>query len=105
MVMSEMGKDISIHIIGESSTQMDVASGGGGGTAGYSVANFRSGSLYSNSTAQRTLGGFAQQGDYYIYVESQKMGTDGFASGGSVNNYLLNTSSARSTGFCIYFTN
>jgi|TARA_R110000851_G_scaffold107038_1_gene226997 hypothetical protein len=33
MVMSEMGKDISIHIIGESSTQMDVASGGGGGTS------------------------------------------------------------------------
>lgn len=29
--MGEMGKDISIHIIGESSTQMGVASGGGGG--------------------------------------------------------------------------
>ena len=31
MVMGEMGKDISIRIIGESSTQMGVASGGGGG--------------------------------------------------------------------------
>ena len=76
----------------------------GGAMAGYTVANFRASSLYANSTAQRVLGGFAQQGDYYIYVESQKMGTDGFNSGGSVNSYLLNTSSARSTGFCIYFT-
>ena len=81
------------------------AAAGGGAMAGYTVANFRASSLYASSTAQRVLGGFAQQGDYYIYVESQKMGTDGFASGGSVNSYLLNTSSARSTGFCIYFTN
>lgn len=85
--------------------QVGTAAASGGAMAGYSVANFRSSSLYASSTAQRILGGFAQQGDYYIYVESQKMGTDGFASGGSVNNYLLNTSWARSTGFCIYFTN
>ena len=80
-------------------------SAGGGGMAGYSVVHFRASSLYANTTAQRILGGFAQQGDYYMYVESQKMGTDGFASGGSVDNYLLNTGSARSTGTCTYFTN
>ena len=77
----------------------------GGKMAGYSVVQFRSGSLYVNTTAQRSLTGFAQQGATYIYVESQKMGTDGFASAGSVNNYLLNVSSARSTGTCTYFTN
>ena len=77
----------------------------GGKMAGYGVVQFRSGSLYVNTTAQRSLTGFVQQGATYIYVESQKMGTDGFASAGSVDNYLLNVSSARSTGTCTYFTN
>ena len=76
----------------------------GGGMAGYSVATFRSSNIYLNTVAQRTLSAFAEQGNLYIRVQTELMGTDGFAGGDLNSAGYVTGAQKRSTGTITYFT-
>ena len=76
----------------------------GGGMAGYSVATFRASNIYLNTVAQRTLSAFAEQGNLYIRVQTELMGTDGFAGGDLNSAGYVTGAQKRSTGTITYFT-
>jgi hypothetical protein len=76
---------------------------GGGGMAGYSVAQWRSSSLFNAGGANQQIKGFPNQNTTYIYCQLDDSGTTGF-SGGAGASWKTGVL-GRVTGYTMYFVN